>query len=186
VDSSLLSGLIILVAVWAAFWWFPEFRTFRTVVVLALATAILLIAWQLPAVASLAVSVATAAALLAIHLRFNQWIAAYTPDELAFNASLSAINNRLSDGYDDGVASRDPGGMRISITQAIGEVEDLTAPGAEWEDVRLLALELLRDRLALLDADDASPKARVGLRSKRAELHERLRRTRLGAARFWR
>jgi hypothetical protein len=175
-----------LVGGWAAFWWFREFRTIRTVALLSVSTAVLLLSWGLPQPGPLLISITVAAVLLVIHFRFNRWIAAHSPAEQAFVDRLLSINERLGERYESAAIRGDSEPLRDAIVIAAAEVERLVTPGPDWEQVKVLALALLRERLQLLDSRDASPKARMLFRSHRAALHEQLRLAQAKTAKFWR
>jgi hypothetical protein len=182
-----LLGFAALVAVWAAFVWFSEFRTARTVVLLSLATVGVVAADALPPPWPVVVVAAVAAALLAVHLRFNQWISAHSPEELEFRSRFVAINDRLQLAYRDYEASGDPTNFREALETAHRDLTSLSAPGSGWEDIQRAVLELLDDRVKIHDAHrELDPKTRMQFRSERAALQENFRATVHRTARFWR
>lgn len=154
---------------------------------LAVSSAVLLVAFSLPPPLSLLTTLAVAASLLAIHFRYNRWLLAHTPSELAFEDELIAISTRLTTAHDRLAESGDRTAFRQELERAIRDLETLEEPNAQWAEVKTLAFRLVRERLRLHDArSEHDQKARVKFRSDRAALHERLRLARARTRRFWR
>lgn len=182
-----LLGIATLVGVWMAFFWFSEFRTARTAVLLSLATVAVVAADVLPSPWPIVVAVVLAGALLAVHLRFNRWISAHSPAELDFRSRFVEINDRLQMAYSDYETFGDPRKFREALATAHGDLTSLSAPNAAWEEVQREAVELLDYRLRIHNAHrEVDPRSRMQFRSERAALQENFRSTVRRTARFWR
>ena len=175
-----LPDIVTIGALWGLFLWFREFRTARTVVLLAFATGILLVAERFPLAWELLIAAATVGVLLAIHFRFHRLISAYSHADLAFDEGLTGINDRLSRAYQRYEASGDAAYLRRALEDASREIEALPPAAAEWERVRSLAISLLGERISLMESPEGvNRKAVMRFRSIRAALHDELRLARI-------
>lgn len=179
-------SVVLLLALWAVFLWNPLMRTFRSILLLLVASTIYLSA---PHVAPGVAPWIQGAAAVGVALTLTLWSRPFLglrPQELDFLAMLDRINSQLnaaSQRFQE--APHTAQDWRAALESAISEISAAAPPGAEWAAARDDVLSLLRERVRLLSQPALSGQQFQQFVAHRERVHRRIALARSRSIRFW-
>ncbi|MGH2392201.1 MAG: hypothetical protein ACRDGH_01705 [Candidatus Limnocylindria bacterium] len=180
--------ILVLVAIWVAFLWYPMMRSARAIAFLVVATVAYLGADVAPEPWSIAIRVGVAVVVAAMLLRFDYLLSALPPAALRFRRSYVAINKGLLDAYSEYERTREKAPLETALQDAKADLSALRLPpGAEWSRLQESAINLIDERLEmLLTGTETDPATGTRFRTHRGEVQNQLNIALTRTKSFWR
>ena len=182
-----LLSLVLLGVLWVLFLWDPLMRTLRSVAFLALMTAVFLGATYLPQGLTPWLQSAAVAVLVLVLLFWSGPFVAIPGKVQDFVDALNALNDQLNRAaleFEMQETGRQE--WRHELQSAAARLLSIEPPNAEWAETRAEVLDLLRQRIRLLDQPSVSEEQLHEFVARRERVHQRIGAARARSMSFWR